>query len=153
MKKIATAAALIVALTIPGLALASGPKVGDKVNLCEKQGAYTLLNATDKCDGHKVDGSLKAIKDGKLELDVKGKKVTVDQPKALDTKAATPAPAVKAEPVKVPESKAGLTAPAVKATDSKAAMPARPVKTEPVKAPETKPAPDKTVTPAAPAQK
>ena len=105
MKKIATAAALIVALTIPGLALASGPKVGDKLNLCEKQGAYTLLDAKAKCDGHKVDGSLKAIKDGKLEVEVKGKKVLIDQPKATDTKAAIPAPAVKAEPVKAPETK------------------------------------------------
>jgi hypothetical protein len=102
MKKIVTATALIVALSISGLALAAGPKVGDKLNLCEKQGAYTLLSAKDKCDGKKVDGSLKAIKDGKMEVDVKGKKVLIDQPKAVESKA----PLTKAAPVKAPETKA-----------------------------------------------
>ncbi|MBI5524438.1 MAG: hypothetical protein HY910_17575 [Desulfarculus sp.] len=143
MKKIASATALIVALAIPGLALASAPKVGDKLNLCEKQGAYTLMQAKDKCDGNKVDGSLKAIKDGKMEVDVKGKKVMVDLPKAVDSKAtpakAMPASALKAEPTKAPETKAAIPAPAVKA--------------EPTKTPETKAAPDKTVTPAAPEKK
>ncbi|MBI4799940.1 MAG: hypothetical protein HY794_14685 [Desulfarculus sp.] len=133
MKKIASATALIVALAIPGLAFASAPKVGDKLNLCEKQGAYTLMQAKDKCDGNKVDGSLKAIKDGKMEVDVKGKKVMVDLPKAVDSKAAPakamPASALKAEPTKAPETKAITPAPAVKA--------------EPVKAPETKAAPEK----------
>lgn len=132
MKKIASATALIVALAIPGLALASGPKVGDKLNLCEKQGAYTLVQGQDKCDGTKVDGSLKAIKDGKMEVDVKGKKVMVNLPKAVDSKAtpakAMPAAAMKAEPTKAPETKAVTPAPAVKAAPEKAATPAAPEK-------------------------
>jgi hypothetical protein len=145
MKKIVSATALIVALSIPGLALAAGPKVGDKLNLCEKQGAYTLLGAKDKCDGTKVDGSLKAIKDGKMELDVKGKKVLIDQPKAMEGKAPlTKAPLTKAEPVKV-----ATPAPAVKAEPVKTTTPAPAMKAEPVKAPETKAAPDKTMAPAA----
>ena len=103
MKKIASVTALIVALAIPGLALASAPKVGDKVNLCEKQGVYTLVQGKDKCDGVKAGGHLSAIKDGKMEVDVKGKKIAVDAPKAGETKAA-----LKNEPAKTttkPESR------------------------------------------------
>ncbi len=124
MKKIVTAAALIAALTIPGLALASTPKVGDKLNLCEKQGAYTLVQGHGKCDGHKVSGSLQAVKDGKLEVDVKGKKVMVDQPKAVETKA----PLTKAPASKTTTPAAAVKAPEIKATPDKTPVPAAPDK-------------------------
>ncbi|MFH1034416.1 MAG: hypothetical protein V1806_07905 [Pseudomonadota bacterium] len=120
MKKIITATALIVALSIPGLALANAPKVGDKLSLCEKQGVYTLLGAKEKCEGSKVDGKLGAIKDGKLEVDVKGKKVMIDQPKATQSKAAPAA-------LKTSQAKAAVTAPAKPASD-KTVTPAAPEK-------------------------
>ena len=113
MKKAATAAAMVLALSLPGLALAGGLKAGDKVNLCEKQGAYTLVQGAAKCDGKTMQGKLVTLKDGKLEVDLKGKKVMVDEPlapakamkpaKAMTDKAtpAVPAvPAVPAEPAK-----------------------------------------------------
>lgn len=119
MKKMLTATALMLTLAIPGLALASGGalKPGEKVKLCEKQGAYSLLVGHEKCDGVKTHGKIKAIKDGKVEVDVKGKMVTVDEPMApaAKTMEKTTAPA-KADTKMDSKTMAPATAPA---TDKK----------------------------------